>query len=566
MFGYLCVEWTVGAAMGCMVGGPALLAIAQQIGIVTIVTTDYNESLPVAALNPNYTMPAVYDTSDIGDMGLATAALALGNLVGSIVGGPMVDKMVEWNRVVVGAVLLNGISIGWVPYVTRLWQLVAASFLNGLAIGVIEPMLNVGCVRLWPAERSAPLMQLFASTFGIGIFCSPAIIAVDLARSGSFHTAYKLIALLVCCTAIPPIVMRSPQARLPEKEDETAAGAVPAPTKHATGLARMDIASEMEEAVDEDEDEFEEQQQDTNDEAQLHELLLPADTGSSSSSSSTATTNTATDNGAPSAELPPGTPNSQKEFAVKGLVAFVIMCYCGAEASFGAWISTYVVAMGSSTEAGGAFLASLFWGSFTAGRVLGIPLSLRFSPAQILAADLCVALVVLLILLKLGMEDGTHTATTHNELRGLVGGADGGVGGVGADNYTSTYPLSDEGGAPHTTDPPDERALQILTAVFGLSMACTYPQAKVLPSTYGYAIDGKYMSVVMVAGSLGNVLFVRCFAFKPSFLLAEDMMYWIPRSAAAVWSPHSLTNSLFLWDVTLLEGYGRSAAVRQVRA
>ena len=30
--GYLCVEWTVGAAMGCMVGGPALLAIAQVQG------------------------------------------------------------------------------------------------------------------------------------------------------------------------------------------------------------------------------------------------------------------------------------------------------------------------------------------------------------------------------------------------------------------------------------------------------------------------------------------------------------------------------------------------------
>ena len=40
--------------------------------------------------------------------------------------------------------------------------------------------------------------------------------------------------------------------------------------------------------------------------------------------------------------------NSRTELAVKALVAFVIMCYCGAEASFGAWIPTYSVAAGST--------------------------------------------------------------------------------------------------------------------------------------------------------------------------------------------------------------------------
>ena len=34
-------------------------------------------------------------------------------------------------------------------FVSTLPELIAASALNGFAIGVIEPMLNVGCVRLW---------------------------------------------------------------------------------------------------------------------------------------------------------------------------------------------------------------------------------------------------------------------------------------------------------------------------------------------------------------------------------------------------------------------------------
>jgi hypothetical protein len=103
-------------------------------------------------------------------------------------------------------------------------------------------------------------------------------------------------------------------------------------------------------------------------------------------------------------------------------------------------------------------------GSFTFGRVMGIPISLRFTPTQILAVDLVGALVCMVILLSLG------------------------------------------------TGAPDETVLRVVTAAFGVCMACTYPQAKVLPSTYGYAIDGKYMSIIMVAGSVGNVLFVMCVA------------------------------------------------------
>ena len=42
--------------------------------------------------------------------------------------------------------------------------------------------------------------------------------------------------------------------------------------------------------------------------------------------------------------------------------------------------------------------------------------------------------------------------------------------------------------------------------------SCADPQAKILPTTYGYEIDGTYMSIVMIAGSLGNVFFVMIVA------------------------------------------------------
>lgn len=305
-FGYLCVEWTVGAAMGCMVGGPALLAIAQQIGTVRVVAPP-NADCVAMGQSP------CYDTTDIGDMGLATTALAIGNLLGSAVGGPLVDQMVKWNRVLVCVVCLNGVSIAAVPYVMQLWHLVAASFLNGFAIGIIEPMLNVGCVRLWPPERSGPLMQVFATTFGSGIFSSPAIVALDLSTTGSFHISYGLIGGMVCMTIIAPILIPSPQQAavttwvVRDKQLET------------------NIGSEGEDE-DEDEDIGGEQ-------ARLMQSSSAqnADTGVTEEKPRSSTVRT-----------------SRTELVVKALVAFVVMCYCGAEASFGAWIPTYSVASGST--------------------------------------------------------------------------------------------------------------------------------------------------------------------------------------------------------------------------
>ena len=61
-------------------------------------------------------------------------------------------------------------------------------------------------------------------------------------------------------------------------------------------------------------------------------------------------------------------------------------------------------------------MASIFWGSFTCGRVLGIPLSLRFAPTEILAADLAGALCVMVALVSLGTR-----APDEQALQVLIG-------------------------------------------------------------------------------------------------------------------------------------------------
>jgi len=67
--------------------------------------------------------------------------------------------------------------------------------------------------------------------------------------------------------------------------------------------------------------------------------------------------------------------------------------YVGAEITFGGWLSTYAVTLGLADGARTAYLTSLFWLSFTLGRLISIPMALRFSSARILAVALvCSAL------------------------------------------------------------------------------------------------------------------------------------------------------------------------------
>lgn len=81
------------------------------------------------------------------------------------------------------------------------------------------------------------------------------------------------------------------------------------------------------------------------------------------------------------------------------IVGLFLAIYVGAEVSFGGWIFTYVTALGLAGEATAAYLTSAFWGAFTLGRLLSIPLAARWQPRTILVADLGGALLSLGVLL-----------------------------------------------------------------------------------------------------------------------------------------------------------------------
>ncbi len=71
-----------------------------------------------------------------------------------------------------------------------------------------------------------------------------------------------------------------------------------------------------------------------------------------------------------------------------GLIIVFFFLYVGAEIGFGGWVYTYALELGLANETSAAYLTSTFWGAFTVGRLLSIPIAARLRPRWILAGDL----------------------------------------------------------------------------------------------------------------------------------------------------------------------------------
>jgi FHS family Na+ dependent glucose MFS transporter 1 len=101
--------------------------------------------------------------------------------------------------------------------------------------------------------------------------------------------------------------------------------------------------------------------------------------------------------GSPRPEAPP-TPAAQQAnlkipYPLVFAAALFLFFYVGAELSFGNWVYTYTLSLNLTHAAGAAFLNSGFWFAFTLGRLISVPLAMRFKPAQIVSIGLAGALL-----------------------------------------------------------------------------------------------------------------------------------------------------------------------------
>lgn len=81
------------------------------------------------------------------------------------------------------------------------------------------------------------------------------------------------------------------------------------------------------------------------------------------------------------------------------LVAFFFL-YIGVESTFANWIYTYALTLGLADAINAAYLTSAYWGAFTAGRLVTIPLAHKLDPRRMLAVDLagCLASIAIVLI------------------------------------------------------------------------------------------------------------------------------------------------------------------------
>jgi MFS transporter, FHS family, Na+ dependent glucose transporter 1 len=86
--------------------------------------------------------------------------------------------------------------------------------------------------------------------------------------------------------------------------------------------------------------------------------------------------------------------------SIKLLLTTFFFVYVGAETSFGAWISAYVLNIGvTDSERHAAYLASYFWGSLAFGRLLAIFLAVYTSNTNMLRFQLFLCIVSTILML-----------------------------------------------------------------------------------------------------------------------------------------------------------------------
>ncbi len=81
------------------------------------------------------------------------------------------------------------------------------------------------------------------------------------------------------------------------------------------------------------------------------------------------------------------------------LIAIFFFLNFGSEAGFGGWIYSYALKLNLADQVTAAYVTSAFWGAFTFGRLLAMPLSARIRPKVFVAADLAGVLFSLSLIL-----------------------------------------------------------------------------------------------------------------------------------------------------------------------
>ncbi|MBK8905496.1 MAG: MFS transporter [Anaerolineaceae bacterium] len=170
-----------------------------------------------AALGPTLPGLAEQTSTQLSGISFLFATRSLGFLGGSILAGRAYDRL-PGHPLMMGLLLLMGLALALVPFISQLWLLTLVMFIAGF----VESGVDIGSNTLlvWRfGEKVGPYMNSLHFFFGLGAFLSPIIIAQTmLATEGGIRLAYWVLALMV----LPPFLFFWRFPSLPIRHRDTA--------------------------------------------------------------------------------------------------------------------------------------------------------------------------------------------------------------------------------------------------------------------------------------------------------------------------------------------------------
>lgn len=326
---------------------------------------------------------------------------SIGVFIGTLIGGVFVDYAVnKGTSILCIVVLCMSIFTCIIPSMTTLIILSITNLIQGLAVGCVDNIAQILLIKHYDKDVG-PYMQALHASFGVGAWISPLLAAPFLNKSTDQTThnndyvyAYYIIGICI----LPAVVL----------------------------LAVLSYKDEWKSNTH------------NNNQQQFTAIQQNNNNNASTNQSADAIDST----------------NSSNRLRIVILVGIFLMLYVGCESGFGNYLASYGVLQLSYNEHKSSLLTSIFWLTFTSGRILAVFISIYISTTVMIYIDLIGCIGSLLVI----------SIMPHNSL-----------------------------------------LLWILTGIYGISVASIYPTA-INYAENSVRLSGKHLSVLSAFATCGEAL------------------------------------------------------------
>lgn len=352
---------------------------------ITYCSVFWSFGMCVALLGPTIEDLGCQTESTLADMSWAFLSQSLCTLIGSMIGGLLVDRLPA-DPLLLCSTIMIATTIALIPFCHTLSLLLVNLAVMGIFMGIIDTVANVSLLRIY-GKLVSPFLQALHFCYGLGAFISPIVAEPFLINKD-------------CSSYVSPN-STSDEIIIPVLRDLSQG--VTEPHSTMDGLERAKEGTRVRYAFW------------IMSLIQLPIIILVLmllckkrciDPVLGRGQAATLLVNRALYE-----DLDKGPSTKEKTFAdqhafsskkavfITVLLCLILFLYDGLQAGYGGFIFAYAVRNShiEVSASDGAYMTSVFWGSFALGRLLSIPISTRCSLSLMLLCNMLGCLIALSI-------------------------------------------------------------------------------------------------------------------------------------------------------------------------